>query len=172
MDTVVSKQKNIKGFCIFFVLYHMIQNLETTVLPWKRQTLHQFPDLLLAGVWGLPIMNHVFLCAEELQHGSSMYICYQKSHFWEWILMSWCRELLEVDASDETLKMKLKGYISNVNYSAKKYNMLLFINHRLVECAGEFSRSSFPLSGPFCWHKIEHFHLPLNFFYFILSLNL
>jgi DNA mismatch repair protein MLH1 len=41
-----------------------------------------------------------------------------------------------VDASDETLKMKLKGYISNVNYSAKKYNMLLFINHRLVESAG------------------------------------
>ncbi|XP_021924732.1 DNA mismatch repair protein Mlh1 isoform X2 [Zootermopsis nevadensis] len=45
------------------------------------------------------------------------------------------KELVEVDASDETLKMKMKGYISNVNYSAKKYNMLLFINHRLVESA-------------------------------------
>ncbi|GFG36808.1 hypothetical protein Cfor_08643 [Coptotermes formosanus] len=45
------------------------------------------------------------------------------------------RELLEVDAVDETLKLKLKGYISNVNYSAKKHIMLLFINHRLVESA-------------------------------------
>jgi hypothetical protein len=43
-----------------------------------------------------------------------------------------------VDAVDEMLKLKLKGHISNVNYSAKKHIMLLFINHRLVESAGEF----------------------------------
>lgn len=51
-----------------------------------------------------------------------------------------------MDITDETLKFKLKGYVSNVNYSAKKYVMLLFINHRLVESAGEFSSSPFPVS--------------------------
>lgn len=54
------------------------------------------------------------------------------------MVLSCCRELLEVDAVDEMLKLKLKGCISNVNYSAKKHIMLLFINHRLVESASEF----------------------------------
>jgi DNA mismatch repair protein MLH1 len=49
------------------------------------------------------------------------------------------RELLELDTTDDALRLKLKGYISNVNYSSKKHIMLLFINHRLVESAGEFS---------------------------------
>ncbi|KAG5870199.1 hypothetical protein JTB14_013893 [Gonioctena quinquepunctata] len=32
------------------------------------------------------------------------------------------------------LKFKAKGYITNVNYSTKKNQFLLFINHRLVDC--------------------------------------
>lgn len=63
-----------------------------------------------------------------------------------------------MDAVDEMLKLKLKGYISNVNYSAKKHIMLLFINHRLVESSGEFPLLSFTLSDhrpcQSC-HKIE-----------------
>ncbi|XP_069699204.1 DNA mismatch repair protein Mlh1 isoform X2 [Periplaneta americana] len=43
------------------------------------------------------------------------------------------KELLEIETTDEVLKFKLKGYISNVTYSAKKCIMLLFINHRLVK---------------------------------------
>jgi len=61
------------------------------------------------------------------------------------VVLSCCRELLEVDAVDEMLKLKVKGYISNVNYSAKKHIMLLFINHRLVESAGEFPLLSLTL---------------------------
>lgn len=48
------------------------------------------------------------------------------------------RELIEVDMKNENLKFNLHGYISNVNYSTKKFNFLLFINHRLVECSSEF----------------------------------
>lgn len=63
-----------------------------------------------------------------------------------------------MDAVDEMLKLKLKGHISNVNYSAKKHIMLLFINHRLVESAGEFSLLSLTLFArqpcQSC-HKIE-----------------
>lgn len=43
------------------------------------------------------------------------------------------RELLEVDCEDPTLAYRLKGYISNANYSVKKCIFLLFINNRLVE---------------------------------------
>lgn len=46
------------------------------------------------------------------------------------------KELLEIEAEDDKLKFKMKGYISNANYSTKKFIMLLFINHRLVESAG------------------------------------
>ncbi|PNF31603.1 hypothetical protein B7P43_G18035 [Cryptotermes secundus] len=45
------------------------------------------------------------------------------------------KELLELKAADDALRLKLTGYISNVNYSSKKHIMLLFINHRLVESA-------------------------------------
>ncbi|XP_043920831.1 DNA mismatch repair protein Mlh1 [Protopterus annectens] len=43
------------------------------------------------------------------------------------------RELIEVSCEDPTLAYKMKGYISNANYSVKKCIFLLFINHRLVE---------------------------------------
>ncbi|KAL7034711.1 hypothetical protein ACKWTF_008070 [Chironomus riparius] len=41
--------------------------------------------------------------------------------------------LLKVQAGDENLKFKMEGCISNANYSGKKGQFLLFINHRLVE---------------------------------------
>ncbi|XP_013165532.1 PREDICTED: DNA mismatch repair protein Mlh1 [Papilio xuthus] len=43
------------------------------------------------------------------------------------------RELLEIELKDETLKMSLHGFVTNVNYSHKRGTMLLFINHRLVD---------------------------------------
>ncbi|XP_044531474.1 DNA mismatch repair protein Mlh1 [Gracilinanus agilis] len=43
------------------------------------------------------------------------------------------RELIEVGCDDPLLSFRLKGYISNANYSVKKCIFLLFINHRLVE---------------------------------------
>ena len=43
------------------------------------------------------------------------------------------RELLEISQKDEKLAYEMKGYISNANYSVKKFEFLLFINHRLVE---------------------------------------
>lgn len=43
------------------------------------------------------------------------------------------RELQEVQAEDEALKFKLRGYVTNANYSTKKIVFLLFINHRLVD---------------------------------------
>ncbi|XP_077469045.1 DNA mismatch repair protein Mlh1 [Stigmatopora argus] len=43
------------------------------------------------------------------------------------------RELIEVGCEDQKLAFKIKGYISNANYSVKKCIMVLFINHRLVE---------------------------------------
>uniref|UniRef100_A0A8C4ESV0 DNA mismatch repair protein MLH1 n=1 Tax=Dicentrarchus labrax TaxID=13489 RepID=A0A8C4ESV0_DICLA len=43
------------------------------------------------------------------------------------------RELIEVGCEDQKLAYKMKGYISNANYSVKKCILILFINHRLVE---------------------------------------
>ncbi|CAM9598965.1 unnamed protein product [Lampetra fluviatilis] len=43
------------------------------------------------------------------------------------------RELIEVDYEDKKLVFKMRGYISNANYSMKKCVFLLFINHRLVD---------------------------------------
>ncbi|XP_058506732.1 DNA mismatch repair protein Mlh1 [Solea solea] len=43
------------------------------------------------------------------------------------------RELIEVGCEDHKLAYKMKGYISNANYSVKKCIMVLFINNRLVE---------------------------------------
>uniref|UniRef100_S4R697 DNA mismatch repair protein MLH1 n=1 Tax=Petromyzon marinus TaxID=7757 RepID=S4R697_PETMA len=43
------------------------------------------------------------------------------------------RELIEVNYEDKKLVLKMRGYISNANYSMKKCVFLLFINHRLVD---------------------------------------
>ncbi|XP_069776473.1 DNA mismatch repair protein Mlh1 isoform X2 [Narcine bancroftii] len=43
------------------------------------------------------------------------------------------RELIEVSFEDPKFAFKMKGYISNANYSVRKCIFLLFINHRLVE---------------------------------------
>ncbi|XP_059827160.1 DNA mismatch repair protein Mlh1 [Hypanus sabinus] len=43
------------------------------------------------------------------------------------------RELIEVSFEEPKFAFKMKGYISNANYSVKKCIFLLFINHRLVE---------------------------------------
>ncbi|XP_077125443.1 DNA mismatch repair protein Mlh1 isoform X1 [Ranitomeya variabilis] len=43
------------------------------------------------------------------------------------------RELIEVGCEDAKLAFKMKGYITNANYSMKKCIFLLFINARLVE---------------------------------------
>ncbi|XP_034082087.1 DNA mismatch repair protein Mlh1 isoform X1 [Gymnodraco acuticeps] len=45
------------------------------------------------------------------------------------------RELIEVGCEDQKLAYKMKGHISNANYSMKKCILVLFINHRLVESA-------------------------------------
>ncbi|XP_057659014.1 DNA mismatch repair protein Mlh1 [Diorhabda carinulata] len=44
------------------------------------------------------------------------------------------RELIEFSMENEQFQFKVNGYISNVNYSPKKFQFLLFINHRLVDC--------------------------------------
>ncbi|KAE8597187.1 hypothetical protein XENTR_v10016382 [Xenopus tropicalis] len=43
------------------------------------------------------------------------------------------RELIEVGCEEEKLAFKMKGYVTNANYSMKKCIFLLFINARLVE---------------------------------------
>nr|XP_033786421.1 DNA mismatch repair protein Mlh1 isoform X2 [Geotrypetes seraphini] len=43
------------------------------------------------------------------------------------------RELIEVTYEDAKLAFRMKGYVSNANYSVKKCIFLLFINSRLVE---------------------------------------
>lgn len=48
------------------------------------------------------------------------------------------RELVEFSLENEQLKFKAKGYMTNVNYSTKKMQMLLFINHRLVDCQSKY----------------------------------
>ncbi|ETE59668.1 DNA mismatch repair protein Mlh1, partial [Ophiophagus hannah] len=43
------------------------------------------------------------------------------------------RELIKVGCEDATLAFKMKGLVTNANYSMKKCIFLLFVNHRLVE---------------------------------------
>jgi len=43
------------------------------------------------------------------------------------------RELLNLSAEDEALKVKVEGLVSNGNHSSKRMVMILFINGRLVE---------------------------------------
>ncbi|KAF2855708.1 DNA mismatch repair protein-like protein [Plenodomus tracheiphilus IPT5] len=42
-------------------------------------------------------------------------------------------DLVELEVEDERWGFKCSGWVSNANYSAKRTNMLLFINHRSVE---------------------------------------
>ncbi|XP_039272664.2 DNA mismatch repair protein Mlh1-like [Styela clava] len=44
------------------------------------------------------------------------------------------KELLHVNHTDESLKYKMSGWLTNANCSMKKFNFLLFINQRLVDC--------------------------------------
>ncbi|KAK9869246.1 hypothetical protein WA026_002996 [Henosepilachna vigintioctopunctata] len=44
------------------------------------------------------------------------------------------RELIEFSVENENLGFKANGFVTNVNYSNKKMILLLFINHRLVDC--------------------------------------
>jgi len=43
------------------------------------------------------------------------------------------RELIEVECEDQKLAFKMKGYISNANYSVKKCILILFINRMSYE---------------------------------------
>uniref|UniRef100_A0A8D8LTQ8 DNA mismatch repair protein Mlh1 n=1 Tax=Cacopsylla melanoneura TaxID=428564 RepID=A0A8D8LTQ8_9HEMI len=43
------------------------------------------------------------------------------------------RELLAVEGTEDTFKLKVSGWVTNVNFSTKKMTFLLFINHRLVD---------------------------------------
>lgn len=47
------------------------------------------------------------------------------------------KELLEIEFDDDVLQIQVKCLITNVNYSSKKGNFILFINHRLVESVGK-----------------------------------
>ncbi|CAG9814820.1 unnamed protein product [Phaedon cochleariae] len=44
------------------------------------------------------------------------------------------KELMEFSMENQMYNLKLKGYITNVYYSTKKFQFLLFINNRLVDC--------------------------------------
>lgn len=46
-------------------------------------------------------------------------------------------DMKSVECEDEQLKFKMLALASNVKYSAKKFTLLLFINHRLVESTGK-----------------------------------
>lgn len=52
--------------------------------------------------------------------------------------ISIARELIEFSLENQQFKFTTKGYITNVNYSTKKMQFLLFINHRLVDCQSKF----------------------------------
>ncbi|KAF2885086.1 hypothetical protein ILUMI_21089 [Ignelater luminosus] len=74
------------------------------------------------------------------------------------------RELVEFNIENESFKFKAHGFMTNVNYSTKKFTFLLFINHRLVECQ----------SLKKCIDQIYSTYLPKNshpFMYLSLELN-
>ncbi|TIC61557.1 DNA mismatch repair protein MutL [Wallemia mellicola] len=44
------------------------------------------------------------------------------------------KELLRFESEDQELDYKCSGYATSTNYASKRTTMLLFINHRLVDC--------------------------------------
>lgn len=44
------------------------------------------------------------------------------------------KDLIHIEQDSTSLRYKMHGYISNANYSMKKFIFLLFINNRLVDC--------------------------------------
>ncbi|XP_026476926.1 DNA mismatch repair protein Mlh1 isoform X2 [Ctenocephalides felis] len=72
--------------------------------------------------------------------------------------------LLFMETEDKTLGFKAQGYVTNVNYSAKKGIFILFINHRLVDSS--LLRK--------CLTQIYSVYLPKNmhsFVYLSLEIN-
>lgn len=61
---------------------------------------------------------------------------------------------------NERYKYEARGYITNVNYSSKKFVFLLFINHRLVESQSEFlvSLAHYKITQVLC--RFEKVHRP------------
>lgn len=53
-------------------------------------------------------------------------------------LFDFFRELIEFNLDNEPFKFKVRSFMTNVNYSTKKFQFLLFINHRLVECQSTY----------------------------------
>lgn len=44
------------------------------------------------------------------------------------------KELIDFQVAIDRLGFKVDGYVTHANFSQKKFNFLLFINHRAVEC--------------------------------------
>lgn len=44
-------------------------------------------------------------------------------------------KLIEIDCDDVRMQFQMQSLVTNVKYSSKKFALLLFINHRLVECS-------------------------------------
>lgn len=59
-------------------------------------------------------------------------------------LLVFLRELIDVFIENDSFNFNVKGAITNVNYSSKKFIFLLFINHRLVECQSTYEFSAKP----------------------------
>ncbi|KAH1024802.1 hypothetical protein HUJ05_004236 [Dendroctonus ponderosae] len=74
------------------------------------------------------------------------------------------RELLDFNLENDNLQFSCSGYMTNVNYSTKKFQFLLFINHRLVDSP----------SLKKCIDAVYQTYLPKNshpFVYLSLELN-
>ncbi|CAG9770714.1 unnamed protein product [Ceutorhynchus assimilis] len=72
------------------------------------------------------------------------------------------RELVEFSLTNDNLQFTCKGLMTNVNYSTKKFQFLLFINHRLVDnqslkkCIDTVYQTYLPKNGhPFVYLSLE-----------------
>lgn len=52
------------------------------------------------------------------------------------------RELIEFELENDVYKFKSHGFMTNVNYTSKKFCFLLFINHRLVDCQSKLLKKN------------------------------